>query len=409
VLLVSDELRPMVAAAHLPGVEVLSIESLLREQTHRCDPHRPMVDVPDDFPLEIRYTSGTTGRPKGVVQTHGTYTGLTRGMLGHLGLTVEDSVLYSGALSHGFAGGWSPVFLAAGCRQFIHSGFEPVTMIEQIREHGITTLMGVPTMLSALFDAIEEQQADVSSLRTVFYGGGPMSPDRLRRGLDLLGPVFMQSYGSSEVIGGMTVLDKDDHVAGGELLASCGRPSHVGEVIVADDDGTEVPAGEVGEILMRGPTRLAEYWNRPEETAAALTADGWFRTGDIARMDERGYLYIVDRKGDMIKSGGYSIAPLEIENALSGHPAVAEVAVVSVPHEKWGEAVHAVVRLRVAREVDRAELISWARDRLAGYKVPKSIDFTTGELPRNLMGKLLRRTIREPYWSRPATGPASTT
>jgi acyl-CoA synthetase (AMP-forming)/AMP-acid ligase II len=202
----------------------------------------------------------------------------------------------------------------------------------------------------------------------------------------------------SEMLGGMTFLPKEDHIPGDARLGSCGRPSMLGELMIADDEGRELPVGEQGEIVMRGPTGMTEYWNRPEATAQAFTADGWFRSGDIARMDERGYVYIVDRKADMIVSGGFNVYPVEIELALMAHPAVDEVAVISVPDDKWGEAVKAVVRRRQGDTVGEEELLSFLREQLAGYKVPKSVDFVEQELPKNPTGKLLRRLVRESYW-----------
>jgi acyl-CoA synthetase (AMP-forming)/AMP-acid ligase II len=259
-------------------------------------------------------------------------------------------------------------------------------------------LMLVPTMIYLLLDLIEGHGADASSLRTVVYGAAPMAPQRLERCLDMLGPVFMQSYGMSEVLGGMTFLPKDEHLPGDERLASCGRPSLVGELMIADDDGREVPAGEVGEIVMRGPSMLTEYHGQPEATAAAFTPTGWFKSNDMAYMDDRGYVFIVDRKADMIVSGGFNVYPAEVEHVLMAHPAVNEVAVIAVPDDTWGEAVKAVVRRRDGADVTAEELTGWARERLAGYKLPKSVDFVADELPKNPTGKLLRRAVREPYW-----------
>jgi acyl-CoA synthetase (AMP-forming)/AMP-acid ligase II len=281
----------------------------------------------------------------------------------------------------------------------IHAGFDPGEVVKAIPKHGITTLLLVPTMIYMLLDLVVEHGIDASSLRTIQYGAAPMSPHRLERCLEIIGPVFLQGYGMSEVLGGMTFLEKEDHIPGSPRLGSCGRQCLFGELMIADEEGREVPAGVTGEIYMRGPTRMKEYLNRPEATAAAITADGWFKSGDIARMDEHGYVYIVDRKADMIISGGFNVYPVEVEHTLMEHPAVDEVVVIAVPDDKWGEAVKAVVRLRSGQVLPEEELLAWAKTRLAGYKLPKSVDYVDHELPKNPTGKLLRRVVREPYWT----------
>ena len=398
VLIVSDDSLPLIKDADLAGVgDVIETGPAYEEMLQRADPGRAAVDVPDDHPAEIRYTSGTTGTPKGAVQTHGSWAAVTRGSLPHYGFAADDTLLHVGPMSHA-SGGMSLPMLAVGARQVIHRGFDPVELVGAIPKHGVTTLMMVPTMIYLLLDLIAEHEVDASTLRTVVYGAAPMAPQRLERCLEILGPVFMQSYGMSEVLGGMTFLSKDEHRPGDERLASCGRQSLVGSIMIADDDGNEVPAGEVGEIVMRGPSMLAEYLNRPDATADAFTPSGWFKSNDMARMDERGYIYIVDRKADMIVSGGFNVYPAEVEHVLMAHPAVSEVAVIAVPDDTWGEAVKAVVRLREDAAATADELTGWARERLAGYKLPKSVDFVSDDLPKNPTGKLLRRSVRDPYW-----------
>jgi acyl-CoA synthetase (AMP-forming)/AMP-acid ligase II len=398
VVIVSDDYAPLIEGSKFSDVrEVVEIGPGYERLLARQDVGRPTVDVPDDHPAEIRYTSGTTGRPKGAVHSHGSWRSLTIGSMYYFGLRDDDVLLHVGPMSHA-SGGFALPVIATGARQVIHRGFDPIEVAEAIPRYGVTTILLVPTMIYMLLDLMAERAIDTSTLRTILYGAAPMSPNRLERCLEIVGPVFLQGYGMSEVLGGMTFLLKEEHLPGDPRLSSCGRPSLLGELIVADAEGREVPAGEEGEILMRGPTRMTEYWNRPEATASALTADGWFRSGDIARMDEQGYVYIVDRKADMIVSGGFNVYPVEVEHALMVHDDVLEVAVVAVPDDKWGEAVKAVVRLRPGRTVSEDELLGLVRSQLAGYKIPKSVDFVDSELPKNPTGKLLRRLVREPYW-----------
>jgi acyl-CoA synthetase (AMP-forming)/AMP-acid ligase II len=398
VLVVSDDHLPLIKDADLATVgDVLETGPGYEELLARHDASFRTADVADGHPAEIRYTSGTTGVPKGAVHTHGSWMGLLRGTLPHFALRDDDVLLHVGPMSHA-SGGNCYHFVAVGGQQVIHRGFDPLDVVEAIPRYGITSLLLVPTMIYMLLDLVDEHGIDATSIRTILYGAAPMAPARLERCLQILGPVFMQSYGMSEVLGGMTFLSKEEHILGDERLASCGRPSMVGEVMVADDLGQELPPGEVGEIVMRGPTMMTGYWGRPEATAESLTPQGWFRSNDMARMDERGYIYIVDRKADMIVSGGFNIYPVEVEHVLMAHPAVQEVAVVAVPDDMWGEAVRAVVRLRSSEHADSDDLSRWAHERLAGYKVPKSFEFVTDELPKNPSGKLQRRLIREHYW-----------
>ena len=399
IVVASEEFMPLLDQADLRSVsEIIEIDDSYEQALRKWDANRPIVNVASDDPIEIRYTSGTTGRPKGAVHTHNAWTMLSLGMIAHLGIRSDDVMLHVGPMSHA-SGGYGVPMIMAGGRQVIHRGFEPVEVVESIPKYGITTMLMVPTMIYLLLDLVAERGIDASTLRTVMYGAAPMSPHRLERCLEIIGPVFVQGYGMSEVLGGMTFLEKEEHIPGSPQLASCGRQSMLGELIIADDDGRELPVGEVGEILMRGPTQLKEYLNRPDATAAAITEDGWFRSGDVARIDESGFVYIVDRKSDMIVSGGFNVYPVEIENAFMEHDAVDEVVVIAVPDDKWGEAVKAVIRLRPGYTLDEASALEFVKPRLAGYKRPKSIDFTDEELPKNPTGKLLRRAVREPYWA----------
>jgi len=306
-------------------------------------------------------------------------------------------LLHVGPMSHA-SGGFAYPFLYRGGKQVVYAGFDPIEMLDAIPAQGITTLLLVPTMIYALLEILGQHPVDTSSIRTILYGGSPMAPGKLEQALEVFGPVFQQTYGLTEALGGDTFLHKHEHVPASPRLASAGRTSFGVELEIFDDEGKAVPAGEVGEIVQRGPHVMAGYWNRAEESAEVLTDDGWFHTSDMGYLDDDGYLFIVDRKADMIVSGGFNVYPREVEDAVMAHPKVAEAVVVAVPDEKWGESVKAVVRLLDAEAATTDELDEWCRARLSAYKIPRSYDFVTDELPKNPNGKPLRRLVREPYW-----------
>jgi long-chain acyl-CoA synthetase len=244
------------------------------------------------------------------------------------------------------------------------------------------------------------ESTDFSTLRALVYGASPITDSVLRQGIETFGCEFIQVYGLTETTGAIVQLDGVDHDPANRphLLRSCGRPYPWVEVRVVDGTGEDVPVGEVGELWTRSHQNLAGYWRNPEATAEAVTPEGWFRTGDAGYLDEGGFIYLHDRVKDMVVSGGENVYPAEVENALMKHPAVADVAVIGVPDEKWGEAVKAIVVPVDSSDPTEAELLAFAREHLAGYKLPKSVDFAT-VLPRNPSGKLLKRELREPYWS----------
>jgi fatty-acyl-CoA synthase len=242
------------------------------------------------------------------------------------------------------------------------------------------------------------READISSLRSMFYGASPIAEALLAQAqATFAGCGFTQLYGLTETVGAATALQPTDHVAEKGLLRSCGKPYPGIDVRTIDSAGRPTKPGEVGEIVIRGDVVMKGYWNKPDATAAAIR-DGWFYTGDAGYFDSDGFLYIHDRVKDMIVSGGENIYPAEVENAVFGHPAVADVAVIGVPDDKWGEAVKAIVVLKPGASATATDVIAFARTRIAGYKVPKSVDFIAA-LPRNPSGKILRRELREPYWA----------
>jgi fatty-acyl-CoA synthase len=258
--------------------------------------------------------------------------------------------------------------------------------------------MVVPTMLYALLDHPDFGSTDLSSLETVYYGAAAISPTRLAEAIDRMGQIFFQFYGQAECPMAITALRKEDHdVSRPERLASCGRPVPWLDVALLDDECAEVAPGEPGEICVRGPLVMAGYWNKPEQTADAL-AGGWLHTGDVARADEEGFLTIVDRKKDMIVSGGFNVFPREVEDVLSSDPDVAAVAVIGVPDDKWGEAVKAVVVARPGAEIDEARLIALVKERKGAVHAPKSIDVVDA-IPLSPLGKPDKKALRERYWA----------
>jgi acyl-CoA synthetase (AMP-forming)/AMP-acid ligase II len=257
----------------------------------------------------------------------------------------------------------------------------------------------VPSALQMILRHPRARQVDYRRVRTVAYGASPIPLGLLREAIEVFKCGFVQQYGMTETAGTICALPPQDHVAEGNArMLSAGRPLANVDIKIVRPDGTAAPAGDAGEIAIRSPTLMTGYWNRPEDTAAALTADGFFLSGDAGRLDADGYLYIQDRIKNMIVSGGENIYPAEVEAVLREFPGIVDVAVIGIPDERWGEAVKALVVLEPGAQADAAQIIQWARSRLAGYKLPKSVDFRA-EVPRNAAGKILHRELREPFWA----------
>jgi len=266
-------------------------------------------------------------------------------------------------------------------------------VLDNFESQKVETAFLVPAALLFLTSLPESQGRDYSSLKNILYGASPISQAVLQRSIDTFQCRFTQVYGLTETTGAITFLQFEDHA--GEKLLSCGRAAFGADMKVVDPDWKEVPHGEIGEIVYRGPGVMQGYWNRPQDTADQVR-EGWFHTGDAGTMDAAGFIYIKDRIKDMIVSGGENIYPAELESVLAAHPAIADIAVIGVPDEQWGEAVKAIVVLKAGQELTAEELIEWSRPKLAGYKRPRSVDFRD-VIPRNPSGKILKRELREKH------------
>jgi fatty-acyl-CoA synthase len=354
----------------------------------------PDVD-PEDLSA-LAYTGGTTGKPKGVMNTYRGSATMAQIMVSEWQWPDEVRHLVCTPLSHAGSSLFVPLLLRGGSMVVI-PGFDAAAVLKAIERHRITTTMLVPSMIYALLDHPRFAQSDLSSLRTIYYGASPMSPARLREAIRVLGPIFFQFYGQTECPQSVCVLRKEEHDADDlDRLASCGRPVPWVRVGLLDDHGHEVPKGQPGELCVRGPLVMKGYWNKPEETSQALEG-GWLHTGDVACADEQGFLTIVDRKKDMIVSGGFNIFPREVEDVISTHPMVAAVAVVGIPDDKWGEAVMAVVIPRPGNELDVGELIALVKERKGSHHAPKFVEIVDS-IPMSPLGKPDKRALRARYW-----------
>jgi acyl-CoA synthetase (AMP-forming)/AMP-acid ligase II len=345
------------------------------------------------------YTSGTTGHPKGVQLTQDNFFALVIPFTFEvLGFTENDINMICMPLFHIGGLGWAFVGLIAGVKNVVAKEIIPPDLLKLMVEQKVSVGFFVPAVILFMLQVPGVQEMDFSNLRLMVYGASPIPLDLLKKAMAVFKCQFMQVYGLTETTGVVTVLPPEDHsIEGNKRMRSCGKPTRVNEIRIIGGDGNVVPVGQVGEIIIKSPQVMLGYWNLPKETSSSLR-DGWFHTGDAGYYDEDGYLYIYDRVKDMIVSGGENIYPAEVESALFGHPAIADVAVIGVPDETWGESVKAVIVKKPGAEVTQDEIISFARERIGGYKVPRSIDFVEN-LPRNPSGKILKREIRAPYWA----------
>jgi long-chain acyl-CoA synthetase len=353
----------------------------------------------DDVVLQL-YTSGTTGLPKGVQLTNGNCSGLMD-VANAWGVDESSVSLVAMPLFHIGGSGWANVALARGGTDVLVPVVDPAALIDTIEGARITNAFLVPAVLQMMCAVPGAEDRDYSSLRSIAYGASPITTAALTRCLEVFRAPLFQVYGLTETTGAITELSSADHDPGGprqHLLRSAGKPYPWVEMKAVDPvTGADCGPGEVGEIWTRSRQNSPGYWHKPDDTAAAFDTDGWLHTGDAGYLDDEGFVFLTDRIKDMIVSGAENVYPIEVESALAEHPDVADVAVIGVPDDRWGETVKAVVVRCPGSTLSADELIAWAKDRVAGFKRPRSVDFVD-ELPRNPSGKLLKRVLREPYW-----------
>lgn len=406
VLFVEDEYRSL--APKINSLQVLSAgdaQTALGEYGDLIDRHdgAPVAEVRHGI-AQYCYTTGSTGRPKAAIWTHEAINYSIGHSLLDLDFRREDVWL------HCFPGAGTPCLLAIwnvakGFTTVVMPAFEPNYALDLMEANGVTRVLFVPTMMNACCESQNKRGRNLGSVRRITYGSAPTPPALIRRSAATFpNASFEQLYGSTEACGGFfTTLSPEDHAlaltSNPKILESCGLPMQHSLVQVQREDGTPCDPEEVGEIAVQGGYVMQGYLNEPELTASALRR-GWLMTGDMGKMDEEGYLYLVDRKQFMIISGGYNVYPIEVENAIAAHPAVLEVCVFGIPDPHWGEAVHAAVVLRESHTATMEELTAWARERLAKFKIPKSIELRDA-LTRGGTGKILKRAERDRFLAMP--------
>ncbi len=356
--------------------------------------------LPPDHVTTITYTGGTTGRPKGVIGTAQAFATMTQIQLSEWEWPESPRFLMCTPLSHAGAAFFVPVVIKGGTL-FVLAKFDPAEVLRTIEEQRITATMLVPSMLYALMDHPDSRTRDLSSLETVYYGASAINPVRLKEAVERFGPIFAQYYGQSEAPMAISYLAKADHVGDDRRLASCGRPAASVRTALLGEDGLPVAPGEPGEICVAGPLLADGYWKLPEETAQTFRDDGWMHTGDVAREDEDGFWYIVDRTKDMIVTGGFNVFPREVEDVVAAHPAIAQVGVIGTPHEKFGEAVTAIVVLREGHELTDevvTEIQAMVKERKGSVQAPKQV-IATDALPLTGLGKPDKKALRATYWT----------
>ena len=396
-------------AADLPDLKVVAMESGAGDwPTYEAwrdaqSPVDPAVAIDErDVAVQL-YTSGTTGRPKGAMLSHLNILGGRRraqeSPMAWNQWAPEDISLVAMPVGHIGGTGWGIVGLVNGAKGVVAREFDPFKVLDYIEHDRVSKMFMVPAALQIVVRQPRAREVDYSRLKYILYGASPIPLDLLRECMEVFGCGFVQQYGMTETCGTIVYLPPEDHdPAGNARMRAAGLPMPGVEIKVVNEAGESLGPNTVGEVAVRSVSNMAGYWRLPEATAATVAADGWLRTGDAGYLDEDGYLFIHDRVKDMIISGAENIYPAEVESAVYGHPDVAEVAVIGVPDDKWGESVKAIVAPKPGTNPDPEDIIAFARTRIAGFKAPKSVDFIEA-LPRNASGKILRRELREPYWA----------
>jgi acyl-CoA synthetase (AMP-forming)/AMP-acid ligase II len=356
---------------------------------------------PDDAVLQL-YTSGTTGNPKGAVLSNRNLFALRKNSddldIAYTKWDDDEVVLVAMPCAHIGGTGLGIMAIGAGLPALILAEFTPDGFFDAVEFGGITRLFIVPAALHILLQHPRCASVDYSRMKYILYGAAPIPLELLRQCMAMFKCEFIQAYGMTETTGTIVILPPEDHdPAGNPRMRSAGKPLPGVELRIADKDGIALPTREVGEVWARSSNNMIGYWNLPDATKNTVTEDGWLKTGDAGYVDEDGYLFIHDRVKDMIISGGENVYPAEVESAIFGHPDVLEVAVIGVPDDKWGESVKAICVAKPGVVVAPESIINWARERIAGFKVPKSVDVIDA-LPRNASGKVLRKDLRAPYW-----------
>ncbi len=392
--------RPMVVAMEAAGAGAQPLYESWRDAAPDTDPGIAITGR--DVAVQL-YTSGTTGKPKGAMLTHANILSGRRAAaeakMAWNEWGPDDVSLVAMPVSHIGGTGWGIVGLYNGAKGVVAREFDPFKVLDFIEQDRISKMFMVPAAMQIVVRQPRARAVDYSRLKYILYGASPIPLDLLRECMEVFGCGFCQQYGMTETCGTIVYLPPEDHdPAGNPRMRAAGLPMPGVELKIIDEQGRTLPPNTVGEVATRSVANMAGYWNLEDATRATVGEDGWLRTGDAGYLDEDGYLFIHDRVKDMIISGAENIYPAEVESAVYGHPAVAEVAVIGVPDEKWGEAVKAVVALKPGLSATPDEIIAFARSRIAAFKAPKSVDFIDA-LPRNASGKILRRELREPYWA----------
>ncbi|HYM04429.1 MAG TPA: long-chain fatty acid--CoA ligase [Stellaceae bacterium] len=376
--------------------EMIGYERLIERSAPVADAGRGGEDLAGIF-----YTGGTTGFPKGVMLPHRGLWASAAALVGSVAIRHDSIYLHAAPMFHLADGAMTMATLLAGSSHVMIPAFNPEHVLAAIERHRVSHILLVPTMINMVVSHPKLAQSDLSSLQQLLYGASPIPEALLIQAMRAMPKCrFTQAYGQTELSPVATILTSDYHTIEGTKagrLKSAGRAAICNEIEIVDVNGVEVPRGTVGEVRARGPNTMLGYWNKPKETAAALR-DGWVYTGDAAYMDDEGFIYVVDRVKDMIVSGGENVYSAEVENAVTKHPAVAQCAVIGVPSDTWGEAVHAIVILKEAQRVAAEAIIAHCHTLIAGYKCPRSIEFRTEPMPLSGAGKVLKRELRKPYW-----------